>query len=178
MFTGEMSFEEIVSVAAAAFSGGGFSLPVAIAAALMLSVTLGRKFLASRYPFFKTDLGGSTLVLALSAVAGVSNALLAGTAVSFSLILGVAVTAMGGYTGLKKFVLPLLDMAESKFPSWTRIVFVALRGILGSAAGITATKAGAQAVTKSPGKGVKGVLGEPKKFPKVKGAKAATRSRP
>ena len=152
-------------------------MPVAIAAALMLSVTLGRKFLASRFPFFKTDLGGSTLVLVLSAVAGISNALLAGTAVSFSLILGVAVTAMGGYTGLKKFVLPLLELLETKIPKLA-VVFKLLRSVIGGSAGIAATKAGAQAVTKSPGKGVKGVLGEPKKFGKVKGAKGATRSRP
>ena len=69
---------------------GGEWLP-AFGAVLMLLVFAARKLLATKYKWFKTKLGGSTLAFSISLVMAGGTALLAGQPIT----LGLAATAMG-----------------------------------------------------------------------------------
>jgi len=89
------------------------------AAALIGLVALLRAVLSPALPWLDTDVGASTLTLVLGALGACLSAVLGGA--EFSLELGltslkVTFIAMGGYSALKKLVLPLArGSSQSKF---------------------------------------------------------------
>lgn len=119
-----------------------------ISLALIGAVAAVRHLLGQKVPFLKTDLGGTLLVLVMGTAGGVATALLAGTAFSWALIpaaAGVAFTAAGGYTMLRRLVLPLLTKALQK------------AGLKADPVA-EAEKAGESAVAEKPAGGIAGIL--------------------
>lgn len=82
------------------------------ALALIGSVWVARKpWALGRVGFFKTDRGGVAMVLGLSVVGGLANAIIAlgkfpTDMLTYKTILLTAVTAMGGYVALKRLIWP------------------------------------------------------------------------
>jgi hypothetical protein len=179
MFSEEMDLTEILQAGAQALMANGMSASVLLSVALLLAVSLGRRLLSSRFPILKTDVGAVGFTLALATAAGVANAAVAGSALSWALFAGslkVALAAMGGFSAIKKFLIPLLALAKSKAPKFGFIFDFAsqILGAAGYKAIETSVSKGKQAVTKSPGKGIEGALGKPKS-PPTKGAKSRGR---
>lgn len=115
-----------------------------VAAVLMAATWGARKYLAPKVPWLASDAGGVALALLLAFFGAVVTAG-PSAALSWALLATsakVAVTAMGGYAGLRKLVVPLLRWLMGKV------------GLGGAAAKIAAAEAaGASAVAKNPAKG-------------------------
>ena len=146
----------------------GMSGSVKVAVILMLVIALTRKLLAPKVAFLRSDLGAVLLTIGVGVAAGVANALVAGSALSWGLLGGaftLSLKAAGGYTMLKKAALPVLLKMADKAPGPLGWVFKAAAMALG-AFGIEATKkaeaAGDEAVKNNPPSGVAGVIGGPK----------------
>lgn len=123
-----------------------------LSAALVAVVWGVRRYLTPRFPVLKSDWAAVTLTFAMAFFGAVATALGAGTPFSVVLVVAafkIAFTAMGGYTALRKFILPLLG----KVP-----------GFGGTAAKVEALKAGVEAVQARPGAGAAGVVGKPKEL--------------
>lgn len=143
------------------------------AAALALVVVCGaiRAYLAPRVPFFRTDAGG-TLLLLLASFGGAVATLLAAaglTAPTWQLCVaafGVAASAAGGYTMVKRLALPVLAWLERLSPPWLKPLFQLVPWlfdvITGAGAVRKAEDAGAAAVAAKPSTGAAGVVGTPR----------------
>jgi hypothetical protein len=118
-----MNISDVLSaVLAAAKSGSWMYL---VAAVLMGAVWATRTYLADKVPFLKTDAGGAATALAMSFFGAMVTALgaaVTGGSVSWGALgvialasLKVAVAAMGGWSGLRKILLPLTRWVLGKF---------------------------------------------------------------
>ena len=131
---------------------------------LVLGVALARRYGAKRFPFLHTDAGGSLLTLAGSFGGAVATALMAGAGVTTGLLwtaLGVAATASGGYTLIKRLAIPLLKKVLSKLPKALQKPFGLVLWMFESPKVAAAEAAGDAAVAANPAKG----LGTPDELP-------------
>jgi hypothetical protein len=143
------------------------------ALALVLAVSLIRRYGAKRFPVLTTDAGGTALTFLTSLGGAVGTAALAGSAPSLALLwtaLGVAAVASGGYTALKRLAAPALRWLEAKAPAWARpfvgpVIAVLLWFVDRPSAIAKAKAAGDAAVEANPPTGAAGVVGEPKNWP-------------
>lgn len=95
----------------------------AAAGALVLAVSLARRFGAPLVPWLATDAGGAVLSLGGSLGGSLLTAALAGEAVSLGLIWTAAVVAFfasGGYSTVKRLVIAPLRARSTGWPSWAR----------------------------------------------------------
>lgn len=147
----------------AVMSGQGW---LGAALALILMTAVARKYGKGFLPFLATDAGGMVLAAVGSFGGALATAFAAGSAVSGALLLtaaGVAVAAMGGYRVMAKKLLPALDAlaqrAAAKWPKLSVPIVMLSKGLhwlldREPASIKKAEAAGAQAVEKSPGKGL------------------------
>lgn len=154
-------------VLAAVKSGQGYA---AAALALVLMTALARRFGAKRWPWLNSDAGGSLLTLVGSFGGAVATALAAGSLPTLGLAwtaFGVAVAASGGYTMVKRLIVPGLVWLQSRLPGWAQPVLSLVLWMFTKPDPIAvAEKAGNEAVAANPGKGIEGVTGGPdRKFP-------------
>jgi hypothetical protein len=158
---------QLIQEAARALFAEGMSSTARLAVLLILAVSMARRFLAPRVPFFATDHGAVLLTLATGLLGGLGNALVAGSAMSWGVVaaaFGLSLKAAGGYTALKKAALPLLAKAAEHGPLWWRWVARLLHGVLAGAvaADNRAKAAGDAAVAAKPATGVEGIVGKPR----------------
>ena len=137
----------------------------AAAFALVLAVGLVRRYAPGKAgAFIHTDLGGALTTLLLSAGGALATATMAGAVWHWGMLsaaLLVGLTAMGGYTMIKKLLMPLL----AKAPAWMQPIFSILTWIFDKRFQkdpITeATDAGNAAVAANPSGGANDVVGKP-----------------
>lgn len=152
----EFSMQVLSDILSAAKAG---HYAYAAALALVVGVTLARRYGAGKLPWLASDTGGAVLSFAGALGAAFASALATGGAVSLSLVwaaVGVAVTASGGYTLAKKLLInPILKPLAAKAPAWAQPIFALLLYLFESRAeaAARATAAGQAAVDKSPAKG-------------------------
>lgn len=139
-----------------AVMGGRFAYAASLA--LVLLVALGRRYGVSRWKFLATDAGGSLLVLLGAFGGALATALAAGAGMSWGLLwaaVGVAVSASGGYTLVKRLVVdPLLRPLASKAPKWAQPLFKLLLWIFDNQSVAKAEAAGEAAVEAKPSAGL------------------------
>lgn len=143
--------------------------PYAAALALVLAAALARRYVAPRWPWLAGDQGSALTVLLGSFGAAVATAITTGAAVSWGLAwaaLGVAVTAAGGYSLLKKLVFDPLRARSATWPAWAQ----AMLGLVGwifekPDPVLKSVQAGDAAVKKNPAPGVTGIVGKPRDVP-------------
>lgn len=131
---------------------------LAAALALVLAVALARKYLAPRWKFLATDAGGALLVLLGAMGSAFAAALAGGASLSLALTwqaLGVAVTAAGGYTLIKRLI---INPLQGKGPAWLRAALRVLTWIFDDRSA-KAAEAGDKAVAANPATGITGVVG-------------------
>lgn len=159
------SVSELLNAVLAAVTGGHYLLAASLG--VIMLVGLLRKYGGSRFPFLMTDHGGAILVLVTSFFGAISTALMAGAMPTLALAwtaLGVAVTAAGGYSLVKKLLAPLVPKA----PAWLRPVLNVVLWFFDRRSDQTlkaAKKAGDAAVAANPPTGVDGVVGKPTDVP-------------
>lgn len=136
----------------------------AAAFALVLSVGLLRRYAPGRAgAFMHTDLGGAFTTLVMSVGGALATATVAGAVWHWGMLWAafmVGLTAMGGYTAIKKLVLPLL----AKAPAWMQPIFQVLTWIFDKRFQDPvkeAEKAGDAAVAANPSGGADDVVGKP-----------------
>ena len=158
----------LIQEAAAILMSSGMSGSVKIAVLLMVAISLVRKVLGPKVAFLRSDLGAVILTVGVGMAAAVANALIAGSVLSWG-VLGAAFTlslqAAGGYTMLKKSLLPVLVALEGKLPnsmSWIFKLVTLSFGMFGIEATKKAMEAGAAAVEANPPGGVGAIVGEPR----------------
>lgn len=155
------TISDAVREALDSFSAGNYSV-----AAILVVVALtaaARKYLPSRYPFWRGDLGGSLLVLGASFAATLAAGVPA-AGWSWSLLwtsAKVAAAASGGYTLVKRIGGWLIGYASARgwIPGWANVALTyALKMFQpkGEAAIVKAEAAGAAAVEANPGEGLSG----------------------
>lgn len=133
----------------------------ASALALVLLVAVARRYGSDRVLFLGTDAGGALLVLVGAFGGAVASASLGGAPWSVDLMwtaAKVAAGAAGGYSLIKRLVMPLVNKA----PAWLRAPLQLILWIF-EARQTKSTAAGAAAVAAKPGAGVKSVTGAPRK---------------
>lgn len=167
MFDPNLDLFALLQEAASALFAEGMSNTARVAVLLMLLVAVARRYLAPRFPFFKSDIGAVILTLGAGLAGGVANALVAGSAMSWGVVaaaFGLSLKAAGGYTALKKAALPLLEAASKRGPAWWRWVAGMLHAALAGAVAAErkATDAGDAAVEAKPSTGVEGITGKPR----------------
>lgn len=146
----------------------------AAAFALVLATAGARRLLAPRVPFFRSDAGG-TLLLVLGSFGGaLGTAILAAGVTAPSLAMAkaalwIAFAAGGGYTAVKRLVLPVALWLEARLPWYLRPLASLLVRALGlvtsppsPALVAEAVQAGRDAVVISPSAGVDRVTGAPR----------------
>ncbi len=167
MFDPTSDLWPLVQSVAQALLSEGMSGTVRVAVALILVVALARKALAPRFAFLRSDLGAVSLTVGMGLTCGVANALVAGSAMSWGLLwaaFGVSVQAAGGYSVIKKALLPLLEKL-SGYPYIGPVAKFLALVLAGSLAVKKAEAAGQAAVDAKPSTGVAGVVGAPKDIP-------------
>lgn len=128
--------------------------------ALILAVRLVREYVAPKVPWLRSDVGGASSLLLLAFAGSLASALVAGSALSWPLAWGalkLAVAAAGGYTLVRRLLLPLLE--KIPMPAWLKSVLNAalyMFGKPGESALAAAAQAGDDAVAASPPAGTGG----------------------
>lgn len=139
----------------------------AAALALVLAVALARRYGAKQWPWLAGDVGGTLLVLVGSFGGAAATALTGGAAVSLGLVwtsIQVAAGASGGYTMIKRLVIPTLAKLVSKLPPLFQKPFKLILWMFeGNAA--KAGAAGQAAVAANPASGLEGLAGKSKDVP-------------
>lgn len=151
-------FETAKTVLQAVRGGQGF---LAASLALVLLVACAKKYLAPKYAWAHSDIAGSLMTLLGSFGGMTATALAAGTMPSWSLAgtaLGVAVTASGGYSMVKKLAAPALRALEAKIPLIKPVADLLLWAFEKRDPVAEAEKAGDAAVKANPGKGLGAVI--------------------
>lgn len=142
-----------------------------VALALVLGVALLKRYTGNTSKlgkFVHGDIGGALTTFAVSFFGAIATATLATgsgwAGLSLSVLKvssGVAVAAIGGYTIIKKLVIPLLKPIAAKAPAWMQPVFSILFWAFDKPdATTTATDAGNAAVAASPAQGTTAVTGD------------------
>lgn len=146
---------------------------MAAALGLVLAVTAFKRYAGSvpKYgpalvKFANSDEGGPILVLVGAFGGAVATGLAATGASSLTLALAltaakVAVSAAGGYTLVKKLIIPRLRKLAEKAPSWAKPIFAVIFWAFEKTPVAEAEAAGEAAVRANPPKGVEGVVGKP-----------------
>lgn len=149
----------------------GHQYPFAASLALVFAVALTRRYGAKKWPALAGDMGGAVLTLLGAFGGAMAAALGSGSALSGSLAwtaTGIAVSAAGGYTLIKKLIVdPMLASAwyRTKAPEWLKAVLgVALWVFTKPDVGAQATAAGDAAVKAKPSTGADGTVGKPDEF--------------
>lgn len=154
----EFSTELLGSLYAAAKAG---HYAYATALALVVCVSLVRRYGVGRIAWFATDTGGAALALLGSLGAALAASLADGKLTPSVLwaALGVAVTASGGYSLFKKLVVtPFLKPWSAKAPAWAQPIFALALYLFESKAeaDARAKEAGDKAVAAKPAAGAGG----------------------
>jgi hypothetical protein len=146
----------------------------AAALALVAAVALARRYGVKYLPFLGTDAGGTLLLFVGSFAGALGTALLAmGTAgPSLAMVKAafwIAFAAGGGYTAVKRLVVPVFVYLETVSPAWLRPLWALVVAVLGKVTGAPsaktvaeAEKVGEDAVKADPDKGAAGVIGSPR----------------
>lgn len=139
-----------------AVMGGQYAYAASLA--LVLLVAAARRWGVKRWQFLRTDAGGSLLVLVGAFGGALATSLAAGVGMSWGLLwaaVGVAVSASGGYTLVKRLVIdPLLRPLASKVPKWLKPLFSLLLWMFDNQSVAKAEAAGEAAVKKNPSNGL------------------------
>lgn len=150
---------------------------LACACALVLAVFLARTYGSKRFPILATDAGGTALTFLASFGAACAAAFSAGALPTTALLwtsLTIAAGASGGYTAVKRLIVPALRWAEGKLPASLRKFVSPLFNLAlfffenrkgGQVAIAKAEAAGTAAVEAAPSKGAEGVVKVGKSFP-------------
>lgn len=136
----------------------------AVALALVLAVTALRKYGAQHWKFLATDAGGALMVLATSFTGAMATALASGGSVSFGLLwtaCTVAAGAAGGYSLIRRLVVPLLEKLNSKLPAALQKPINAVLWFFEGPNTASAVAAGNAAVAANPAPGVTAITGTP-----------------
>lgn len=148
----------------------------AVAFALVLSVALVKRYAPEwkgLRKFVHSDPGGvlTTFLMsyfgAFGTAAAATGSGWAGLTLAVAKTSGlVALAAIGGYVGVKKFLLPLLQPLMNKAPSWMQPLFTFVfwafdKKLAAAETERKADEAGDAAVADKPSTGVDGVLGAP-----------------
>lgn len=160
-----------------AIKGGHYIAAAALA--LVLSVGL-LKLYAKKIPkvgewldtAVHTDVGGTLTTFAMSFGGALATATMAtgsgwsGLSLSVLKMSGlVGLTAIGGYVGIKKLLIPLLKKIAPKCPAWTQPLFAAVFWLFDKPDPVAeAEGAGNDAVAANPAPGSTKITGEPEKF--------------
>jgi hypothetical protein len=142
---------------------------LAASLALILVVAAIKKYAPGKFgAWAHSDLGGSILVLGASFGGAAATGLLAAGTGAMSLALAwtalkVALAASGGYSLLKKLVMPYVRKLGDKAPAWMKPIFSMLLWAFDSNAQVVAAaeQAGNDAVAANPPTGADGVAGTP-----------------
>lgn len=153
----DLSVEALRLLYAAAKSG---HYAYATALALVLVVALVRRYAAPRVAWLASDAGGAALALFGSFGAALAAALASGDGLSWRLVwaaIGVAVTAAGGYSLVKRLIVtPILVPLSKRAPAWMQPLIALALFAFESKADAAARKqaAGDAAVAAKPAAGV------------------------
>jgi len=140
----------------------------AASCALVLLVAVARKWGKGWWPWLGGDAGGSFLVLLGSFGGALATALAGGGPVSLALVwtaCKVAAGASGGYTLIKRLLVPALRRMVSKLPKALQKPFNMLLWVFDGGANARADKAGDAAVKANPSNGVSEITGTPRDVP-------------
>lgn len=136
---------------------------------LVLTVALVKRYVPAKFAsYVRSDAGGALTTLLMAFGGALATATMGGAPWTWAMCwtaLGVGVTAMGGYTAIKKlFVEPILRPLMAKAPAWAQPLFALVMWIFDKPTMATAkaTAAGTLAVAQNPGTGANAVTGEPK----------------
>lgn len=158
---------DLASAILKAVQGGNYVLAAALA--LVVTVGLVRQF--SPWSWVRTDLGASLLLFGASFGGALATTAASWTAPTWALVYAafkVGYLAAGGFTVLKKLVLPLLGVLSNKV-EWLKKPLELVTKIISTGIGTSpirkAELAGQTAVKSKPGVGISGVIGEPKDVP-------------
>ena len=134
------NFDAFLSMLMAAFQSGQWSLLAVLA--IVGAVAGARYVLGKKFPFFKTDLGGTLLAFVGGFCGSVAVAFAGGTALLSTFVPALSMTfaAMGGWATVKRLALPALKWLLAKLG-------------FGSDPLADATKAGKDAVDAKPANG-------------------------
>lgn len=154
-------FELVKSLARPLFDAvmsGQYVLGAAMA--LVLVVSLVRRYGAGRWPFLATDAGGAALALVSGVAGALMTALAAGAAFTWGMLARaflVTVTAAGGYSFVRKLLVPLMMLLPQPLSAWA----VTLLSLFDKPSPVAkAEAAGKKAVADKPPTGADGVLGK------------------
>lgn len=143
---------------------------------LVFAVALFKRYAPGKAgAFARSDAGGVTTTFAMSFFGAAATSLLAfkgWAGMSLAMVkmsAGVSFLAIGGYVGIKKFLLPLLAPYLAKLPAWMQpgvklLLWVFDRHDPATRELAKAEAAGAAAVAAEPSKGAESVTGDPEKF--------------
>lgn len=144
----------------------------ASALTLVLLVALVKRYAPGKFgQFVHSDVGGALTTLLMSFGGALATATMGGAAWSWGMFWaagGIALTAAGGYSLIKKLIVePLLRPLMSKLPAWARPILAMVMWVFDkpttSAQAIKAAEvAGDVAVITNPATGADGVTGEAK----------------
>lgn len=155
---------------------GGHPL-LACALALVLAVSLARTYGGTRFPFLKTDAGGTALTFLGTLGTALAASLATGSLPTwglFSAAMTLAAGASGGYTAIRRLAAPALRWLESKLPAKFRPFLAPVFNVLlwafesrkaSPEAVAKAEAAGDAAVKAKPAEGVAKVTKSGKSFP-------------
>lgn len=137
--------------------------------ALVLSVALLKRYAPGKLStYVHSDAGGALTTLFMAFGGALATATMGGAPWTWGMCwaaLGVGVTAMGGYTAIKKlFVEPLLRPLMARAPAWSQPLFALVMWIFDKSTLATksAEAAGTVAVAANPGAGADAVTGPAK----------------
>lgn len=144
----------------------------ASALALVLAVALVKRYAPGKFgEFVHSDPGGALTTLLMSFGGALATATMGGSPWSWGMLWaagGVAVTAAGGYSLIKKLVIePFLKPWSAKAPAWMRPILALVLWVFDKPTSAAETikdseAAGEAAVVANPGAGADGITGEPK----------------
>lgn len=144
----------------------------ATALALVLTVALIKRYAPGKFgEFVHSDVGGSLTTLLASFGGALATATIGGAPWSWSMLWaagGIAVTAAGGYSLIKKLIVePLLKPLMPKLPAWAQpvlgiVLWIFDKPVSAADAEASAKVAGDAAVALNPPSGADGVTGAPK----------------
>lgn len=145
----------------------------AAALALVLAVALVKRYAPGKYgEFVHSDMGGSLTTLLMSMGGALATATMGGAPWTWGMLwtaLIVGVTAMGGYTAIKRlFIEPVLRPLAAKAPAWAQPLFSLVFWVFDKKFQADPVKeaeaAGDAAVVANPSEGAGGVTGDAKEI--------------
>lgn len=137
----------------------------AAALALILAVTLTKRYLGDKIPWLHSDAGGAVLALLGAFGGALATSLAAGAAPTWIMAwmaVKVAVGAAGAYSMIRKLLVPWIAKLRDKLPGALRPVLDLVLWVFDKQDPIArAERAGDAAVKAKPASGAAGVTGKP-----------------